>query len=142
MDGKTLKNIAMACAGLFALGASLAQPAHAVGMTYSVANEAGSTWRYSYTLTNDSLAAGISEFRIFFALGDFETSQWRQAPRTGIPSSGSQIRACRTTAMSTGWRSQARSHLVTRFLAFRCASRIWGRLARRAVVQRSRPGHV
>lgn len=80
MGGKTLREIALACASLIALGALVAQPAQAVSITYAVDNESGSTWVYSYTLSNDSLAAGISEFRIIFALGDFENLEVAASP--------------------------------------------------------------
>lgn len=59
--------------GLLAAGLLVAPlQVGAVSVTYTVANQGGSTWLYSYTLDNRSLAAGISEFRIFFKLGDFE----------------------------------------------------------------------
>lgn len=73
-------------------------PAEAVSVTYTVANEGGSTWLYSYTLDNDSLATGISEFRIFFKLGDFEdlvvagsATNWDPVtaqPDPGLPDDG------------------------------------------------------
>lgn len=80
MGGKTLKQCALAGAGLIALGLSAAQPAHAVSITYSVANESGSTWVYSYTVANDSLASGLNEFSIFFAPESFADLEVAASP--------------------------------------------------------------
>jgi hypothetical protein len=85
MNGETLRQFAVACASVIALGASAIQPTHAASITYSVANEAGSTWVYSYVLTNDSQAGGLSEFRIFFALGDFENLEVAASPPNWDP---------------------------------------------------------
>jgi hypothetical protein len=35
-------------------------------ITYSATNTAGSTWRYDYAVTNDTLAGSLEEFTIFF----------------------------------------------------------------------------
>jgi len=59
--------------------------AGAVSVTYTVANQGGSTWLYSYTLQNDSLAAGISEFRILFQLGDFQDLAVAASPASWDP---------------------------------------------------------
>ncbi len=98
MGGKTLKTVALACVSLAAIGTFVLQPTHAASISYSVANEAGSTWVYSYALTNDSQADGLSEFRLFFALGDFadlaiaaSPSNWDPIvaqPDPGLPGGG------------------------------------------------------
>ena len=71
MGWKTL----MSCVRITAVACfcvSVCSPARAVSISYSASNEAADKWVYSYTLANDSLAAGLSQFRIFFALGEFE----------------------------------------------------------------------
>jgi hypothetical protein len=62
---------------------AFAMPANAipnVSITYSVANEAGSTYVYSYTVANNGLAAGIAEFQIYFAEGLFDQLEFVSQP--------------------------------------------------------------
>jgi hypothetical protein len=40
---------------------------------YDVTNVSGSTWRYDYTVTNNTLASGLSQFTIWFALNLYES---------------------------------------------------------------------
>lgn len=85
-------------AALVAVLSLSSQSASAVEIQASVANEAGATWVYTYTVTNTSIAAGISEFRVFFPVGDFEDlevvgspADWDSIaiqPDPGIPDDG------------------------------------------------------
>jgi hypothetical protein len=54
-------SVALLCAS--ALAAHVAQ---ATVIDYSVTNIAGSTWRYDYSVTNDTLNMPLSEFTIYF----------------------------------------------------------------------------
>lgn len=55
-----IRALAMVSALLFA------PLSHATLIAYSVENIAGSTWRYDYSVTNDTLGADLTEFTIFF----------------------------------------------------------------------------
>ena len=54
--------------------------ARATVITYEVANIAGNTFEYSYSVANDSLAVEIAEFTVFFDLGLFENVTVATAP--------------------------------------------------------------
>jgi hypothetical protein len=76
----------------------LAGPASAATIDYQVNNLGGSSWEYSYTITNDTLSAALEEFTIFFAVGLYENlavtasaTDWDSLvvqPDTGLPDDG------------------------------------------------------
>lgn len=45
--------------------------AWATAVTYTATNLGGSSWRYDYTVGNDSLAVNLEEFTVYFALGTY-----------------------------------------------------------------------
>lgn len=51
---------------LLAAGLTLALPAQAVDVEYTIESLSASDWRYFYTVTNDSLGVDIEEFTINF----------------------------------------------------------------------------
>ena len=53
-------------ASFAALGLLLAAWAHAVTVTFSATPLGGTSWRYDYVLTNDTLAVPVEEFTIYF----------------------------------------------------------------------------
>jgi hypothetical protein len=50
-----------------------AGPAAASAILYDVTSLGGNTWRYDYTLANDSLTLSVDEFTIYFQNGLFES---------------------------------------------------------------------
>lgn len=58
---------------LFAGLASLLVSGHAAAtaITYEVTQLDGDTWRYDYTLDNDTLGSTLGEFTVYFGLGDY-----------------------------------------------------------------------
>jgi hypothetical protein len=85
-------------AALIAVLAISSQSASAVEIRSTVAGDTGAKWIYTYTVTNSSIAAGISEFRVFFPVGDFDDLEvvgspagWDSIaiqPDPGIPDDG------------------------------------------------------
>ena len=57
---------------IFAAGLLGSVAAQAVIIEYTTSNLGGNRYEYTYNVINDDLAAGIEEFTIFFALGDYE----------------------------------------------------------------------
>ncbi len=57
-----------------------AVPAQATIITYEVANIAGNTFEYSYTVENDTLATDIEQFAVYFEVGLFENLSTPDAP--------------------------------------------------------------
>lgn len=55
------------------LAASLAAPARAGVITYDLTSLGGDQWRYDYAVTNDTLAAPLAWFTVFFPLGDYDS---------------------------------------------------------------------
>jgi hypothetical protein len=51
---------------------AIAAPASATLVEYDVSNISGDTWRYDYTVTNDSLSSSLDEFTVFFQLGEYQ----------------------------------------------------------------------
>ncbi|MEJ0087508.1 MAG: PEP-CTERM sorting domain-containing protein [Pseudomonadota bacterium] len=56
-------------AGLLAMACSA--PSFATLIKYEATQVSGNTWRYDYTVDNDTLTAPIEEFTIFFGLGQY-----------------------------------------------------------------------
>jgi len=56
----------MARLAAFCLLATGLAPAWATTVSYDLANVGGSTWAYSYTVSNDTLGVDIEEFTVFF----------------------------------------------------------------------------
>ena len=83
-----------ACMG----GVMLPAMASATTVSYAVTNLAANTWRYDYTIVNNTLGAGIQEFTIYFALGLYMTLSVEASPAgwdslvvepdSGVPSDG------------------------------------------------------
>jgi hypothetical protein len=57
-----------------------ASTARATLVEYETSNVSGNTWRYDYTVTNDSLSRSIDELTIFFTLGLYENVNFGGAP--------------------------------------------------------------
>jgi PEP-CTERM motif-containing protein len=74
----TIRPIARLAAALGLL--ALASQASATLITYDVTNVSGATWRYDYSVTNDTLVQPIDEFSVYFDLGLFENLQSLGAP--------------------------------------------------------------
>jgi len=53
------------------LGMLSCSPSFATFIKYEASQVGGSTWRYDYTIENDSLGAPIDEFTIFFGLDQY-----------------------------------------------------------------------
>lgn len=67
--------------GMAALfGMVSAMPTHATTVRYDLSLVAGTTWQYDFSVTNDSLAASIDEFTIFFDRATFSNLQLVSAP--------------------------------------------------------------
>lgn len=49
----------------------LATPAAATTIVYSATSLGGTSWRYDYSVTNDSLGAALAEFTVYFARGSY-----------------------------------------------------------------------
>ena len=58
----------------------LAVQASATVISYETTNVTGNTWRYDYSITNDTLADPLSELTLYFQLGSFENLQSLGAP--------------------------------------------------------------
>src|SRR5262245_16793248 len=72
--------MARTLAASLALLALTSTAAHATIINYETTNLGGATWRYDYTVTNDSLSSGISELTIFFALGSYSSLSVAASP--------------------------------------------------------------
>lgn len=58
----------------------LSSIAKATTVSFEVSNQGGNTWRYDYSVLNDTLGLPLEEFTIFFEAGLFENLQSPQAP--------------------------------------------------------------
>ncbi len=58
----------------------LATPAAATTIVYSATSLGGTSWRYDYSVTNDSLSVAIAEFTVYFALGSYANLAIAAAP--------------------------------------------------------------
>jgi hypothetical protein len=97
-DGAPLAIKALLCGWLAATTLLVAPLASATLISYDVSNVAGSTWRYDYTITNDTLASAIDEFTVFFDLGVYANlsvaaspASWDSLvvqPDPGLPDNG------------------------------------------------------
>ena len=54
--------------------------AQATTISYKATNVAGATWRYDYTVTNDSLNAALFEFTVFFDRTQYENLAVQASP--------------------------------------------------------------
>lgn len=59
-----------ACAVLAPL--CLIGSASAATISYQASHLGGTSWEYSYTITNDTLGVALEEFTIFFAVGEYQ----------------------------------------------------------------------
>ena len=77
-----LRLIARLATGLATL--LLAVQASATVISYETTNVTGNTWRYDYSVTNDTLADPLNELTLYFQLGSFENLQSLGAPANWI----------------------------------------------------------
>jgi hypothetical protein len=75
-----MKSYVRALAALVAL--VCAPAAHATLITYSATNVADATWRFDYSIANDTLSSPIEEVTIYFGLGLFSNLQVSGSPLT------------------------------------------------------------
>src|SRR4051812_48193473 len=59
---------------------AMATQASATAITYDTTNVSGSTWRYDYSVSNDTLGAPLSELTLYFQLNQFQNLHTLGAP--------------------------------------------------------------
>ena len=72
-------------AGLVSIFLGSIQPASATSIFYDVSNISGSTWEYTYTVSNDTLGLNIDEFTVYFDFGLYQNLAPVSAPATWDP---------------------------------------------------------
>jgi hypothetical protein len=77
---------------------TMANGVRATTILYDLSNLGGTTWEYTYTVTNDSMSSAIEEFTIYFNLGSYDNlaatsslASWDQLainPDPSLPADG------------------------------------------------------
>jgi len=75
----TALSVALAFSSLVLLPSANAQ------VTYTATDISGSTWEYTYTVTNSVLSNNLTEFTTFFSLGQYSNLQVQSSPGNWSP---------------------------------------------------------
>ena len=102
-------SVVLAAFGLFVVSVT---PVRATTVTYDLTNLTGTTWAYTYNVTNDTLVSSIDEFTIFFDVNlyanlavDSTPASWDPIviqPDTAIPDDGFYDALALSTGIAPG----------------------------------------